>query len=98
MLRLKGGDVAFFSNVLDELIALHENKIQFEIIPGITAASGASAYTGIPLTARGLFTGSSFITLIPVLKYSRTMEGIADTQDTLVFYMAAKNLANLATC
>ena len=43
VVRLKGGDVAFFSNVLDELRALHENQIPFEIIPGITAASGASA-------------------------------------------------------
>jgi siroheme synthase len=57
VLRLKGGDVAFFSNVLDELQALAEKNIPFEIIPGITAASGASAYTGIPLTARGIFAG-----------------------------------------
>src|SRR5215831_10236075 len=53
VLRLKGGDVAFFSNVLDELRCLTVNEIEFEIIPGITAASGASAYAGIPLTARG---------------------------------------------
>ena len=43
VLRLKGGDVAIFSNVLDELAALREKNIPFEIIPGITAASGASA-------------------------------------------------------
>src|SRR5215831_14635824 len=49
VVRLKGGDVAYFSNILDELIALHENNISFEIIPGITAASGASAYAAIPL-------------------------------------------------
>ncbi len=48
VLRLKGGDVAFYSNVLDELLSLHEHEIPFEIIPGITAGSGASAYTGIP--------------------------------------------------
>jgi siroheme synthase len=52
VVRLKGGDVAFFSNVLDELMVLQKNNISFEIIPGITAASGASAYAGIPLTAR----------------------------------------------
>ncbi|HEX7845774.1 MAG TPA: SAM-dependent methyltransferase, partial [Chitinophagaceae bacterium] len=49
VLRLKGGDVAFFSNVLDELITLKQHNIPFEIIPGITAASGASAYAAIPL-------------------------------------------------
>ena len=43
VLRLKGGDIAFYSNVLDELISLAANNISFEIIPGITATSGASA-------------------------------------------------------
>jgi siroheme synthase len=52
VLRLKGGDIAFFSNVLDELLALADKNIPYEIIPGVTAASGASAYAGIPLTAR----------------------------------------------
>ena len=70
VLRLKGGDVAFFSNVLDELIALQENDIPFEIIPGITAASGASAYAGIPLTARGYSQGVQFITFNPNSHYS----------------------------
>ena len=41
VVRLKGGDVAFYSNVLDELIAVNENNIAYEIIPGVTAASGA---------------------------------------------------------
>jgi siroheme synthase len=65
VVRLKGGDVAFFSNVLDELRALHENQIPFEIIPGITAASGASAYAGIPLTARDYSQAVQFITFNP---------------------------------
>jgi uroporphyrin-III C-methyltransferase len=97
VLRLKGGDVAFFSNVLDELIALQENNILFEIIPGITAASGASAYTGIPLTARGYSQGVQFITYN--LNSDHTIEkwkALAATDDTLVFYMAAKNIASLA--
>lgn len=50
VVRLKGGDVAFFSNVLDELEVLVTNKISYEIVPGVTAASGASAYAGIPLS------------------------------------------------
>jgi siroheme synthase len=65
VLRLKGGDVAFFSNVLDELEALAKHKIDFEIIPGITAASGVSAYAGIPLTARNYSQGVHFITFNP---------------------------------
>ena len=97
VLRLKGGDVAFFSNVLDELMALQENNIPFEIIPGITAASGASAYAGIPLTARGYSQGVQFITFNPKSFYSpERWKELAATTDTLVFYMAAKNVTDVA--
>jgi uroporphyrin-III C-methyltransferase len=97
VLRLKGGDVAFFSNVMDELQALIDHKLEFEIIPGITAASGVSAYTGIPLTARNYSQGVHFITFNPGADISiEKWKVLADTQDTIVFYMASKNLANLA--
>jgi uroporphyrin-III C-methyltransferase len=96
VLRLKGGDVAFFSNVADELKALQEHNISFEIIPGITAASGASAYTGIPLTARGYAQAVQFIAFNPNndLKLEQ-WQALAATGDTLVFYMASKNLFTL---
>jgi uroporphyrin-III C-methyltransferase len=97
VLRLKGGDVAFFSNVLDELQALVANEIPFEIIPGITAASGTSAYTGIPLTARGYAQGVQFIAFNPNNYFSTEQwKAIATSTDTLVFYMAAKNIVQLA--
>src|SRR5688572_19263650 len=62
VLRLKGGDLAIFSNVLDELQTLVTNEIEYELIPGITAASGASSYSGIPLTARGYSQAVQFLT------------------------------------
>lgn len=97
VLRLKGGDVAFFSNVLDELLALEEHSIPFEIIPGITAASGASAYAGIPLTARGHAQGVQFLTYNPNSSYSpERWREFAISNETLVFYMAAKNITGLA--
>lgn len=97
VLRLKGGDVAFFSNVLDELQSLYEATIPFEIIPGITAASGASAYAGIPLTARGYAKAVQFITFNPCSFYTREQwKSWASSTDTLVFYMAARNLEGLA--
>jgi len=97
VLRLKGGDVAFFSNVLDELVALEANNISFEIIPGITAASGASAYAGIPLTARGYAQGVQFLTYNPNSSYSpERWREFATSNETLVFYMAAKNITGLA--
>jgi uroporphyrin-III C-methyltransferase len=98
VVRLKGGDVAFFSNVLDELMALKEQGIPFEIIPGITAASGASAYTGIPLTARGFAQGVQFIAFNPGSELpEEKWKALAATDDTLVFYMAGKNAASLVT-
>ncbi len=96
VLRLKGGDIAFFSNILDELQTCAANNIPFEIIPGVTAASAASAYTGMPLTARGYSQG------IQVLTYTHNSffaperwKYLANTNDTLVFYMALKNIMNV---
>ncbi len=97
VMRLKGGDVAFFSNVLDELFSLTANDIPFEIIPGITAAAGASAYAGIPLTARGFSQGVQWITFNPSANFHpEKWRFLATTSDTLVFYMASKALGSLA--
>jgi uroporphyrin-III C-methyltransferase len=93
VLRLKGGDIAFFSNVLHELEALKKHAIPYEIIPGISAASGISAYTGIPLTARGYAQSVHFITFNPNSSYSeQEWRELALTSDTLVCYMASTNL------
>ena len=97
VLRLKGGDVAFFSNVRDELDCIVKAGIEFEIIPGITAAAGASAYAGIPLTARGFSQGVQFLTFHPNSYYSsEKWKSLSHTNDTLIFYMAAKNITDLA--
>ncbi|HFK5586581.1 TPA: uroporphyrinogen-III C-methyltransferase [Elizabethkingia anophelis] len=94
--RLKGGDVSIFSNILDELQVLKENKIAYEIIPGVTAALGAAAYAGMPLTARGYATSVRFLTYYKseILTEDYWKE-IAETNDTLVFYMSVGNLSNL---
>ena len=93
VVRLKGGDIAFFSNVLDELQTLVENNIRYEIIPGVTAASGASAYAGIPLTARGY---STSVRLLTYYKSDMVTDDywkeLAATNDTLVFYMSSETL------
>jgi uroporphyrin-III C-methyltransferase/precorrin-2 dehydrogenase/sirohydrochlorin ferrochelatase/uroporphyrin-III C-methyltransferase len=96
IVRLKGGDTAFFSNILDELQALTAAGIRYEIIPGITAASGASAYAGIPLTARGYATSVRFLTNYndKVLDESYWKE-LANTSDTLVFYMSSNTIDHL---
>lgn len=93
VLRLKGGDVAIYSNVMDELFALRNYNIPFEIIPGITAASGASAYAGIPLTARGHSSNVRFILYDDENTFT-TNEWVClgSTSDTLVLYMGIKKL------
>ena len=62
VVRLKGGDPAIFGRVTEEASSLKEANIPFAIVPGITSASAASAYTGIPLTARGISTSVRFFT------------------------------------
>jgi uroporphyrin-III C-methyltransferase len=93
VVRLKGGDVSIFSNILDELKALTEHNIPYEIVPGITAASGAAAYTGIPLTARGYATATRFLTNYkPGVVTEEYWIELAQTNDTLVFYMSSERL------
>ncbi|WP_353147654.1 uroporphyrinogen-III C-methyltransferase [Chryseobacterium sp.] len=96
VVRLKGGDVSFFSNVLDELRTLIEHHISYEIIPGITAAAGASAYAGMPLTARGYATSVRFLTYYKNEILSDTYwKELGHSEDTLVFYMSKGNLSAL---
>ena len=93
VLRLKGGDATLFSNVLDELQAVKKHEIPYEIIPGISAAFGAAAYTGIPLTARGFSRGVRFLTLYDLEKVgNHQWQDWATTEDTLVFYMSGQRL------
>ena len=93
VVRLKGGDVSIFSNILDELKELVANNITYEIIPGVTSALGAAAYAGIPLTARGYSTAVRFLTYYKsdVVTEAYWQE-LAKTTDTLVFYMSASTI------
>ena len=95
-LRLKGGDVAIYSNVQSEIDILKKNRISYEIIAGITAASGAAASLKIPLTARGLASGVRFQTLASGQIISAVkLQDWANSEDTLVFYMAIAPLKEL---
>ncbi|MEP7110752.1 MAG: uroporphyrinogen-III C-methyltransferase [Ferruginibacter sp.] len=93
VVRLKGGDVSIFSNILDELEAIVSHNIPYEIIPGVSAAMGAAACTGIPLTARGY---SSAVRLLTLYKSDLVTEAhwkdLAKTDDTLVFYMSSESV------
>jgi uroporphyrin-III C-methyltransferase len=93
VVRLKGGDVSIFSNVLDELQALAGLGIPYELVPGVTAALGAAAYAGIPLTARGYSQAVRFLTNYqPWTADEAWWRDLAQTSDTLVFYMSSASL------
>ncbi len=96
VVRLKGGDVSIFSNIMDELETVVCNNIPYEIIPGVTAALGASAYAGIPLTARGYSTAVRLLTYYKSdIVTNEYWKELAQTDDTLVFYMSSETLDKL---
>jgi uroporphyrin-III C-methyltransferase len=98
VVRLKGGDISLYSNILDELITVKEYNIPYEIIPGVTAISGASAYTGVPLTARKLATGVRILTYYQdSVITNEAWKHLASFEDTLVFYMTGNTLPQLVS-
>ena len=93
--RLKGGDPFVFGRGGEECEALVEAGIPFEIVPGVTAAIGAAAYAGIPLTHRDFTTSVAFVTghESPQKEASEIdWEGLSLGSGTIVFYMGIKNL------
>lgn len=62
IVRLKGGDPTIFGRVTEEATALEQAGLQFAVVPGITSACAASAYSGIALTARGQAAAVQFLT------------------------------------
>jgi uroporphyrinogen III methyltransferase / synthase len=96
--RLKGGDPFIFGRGGEEAEVLADAGIPFEIVPGVTAAIGASAYAGIPLTHRDYTSNVAFITghEDPTKPTSSIdWRALATGIGTLVFFMGVKNLPTI---
>ncbi|WP_239061870.1 uroporphyrinogen-III C-methyltransferase [Ideonella livida] len=90
--RLKGGDPSVFGRLEEEIQALLAAAIDFEVIPGVTAALAAAAAAGRPLTRRGSGRSVSLTTAM-------TRDFLIQPQragETQVFYMAGRHLPDLA--
>lgn len=97
VIRLKGGDPMLFGRAREEIAALEAAGIDYEVVPGVTAALAASAELGVSLTERGISRSVAFVT-------PRTASGArandwaraAAAADTAVIYMGAGEAALVA--
>lgn len=98
VVRLKGGDPYIFGRGGEEALVLAEAGVLFEVVPGITAASGVLAGLGVPLTHRGLANGVRFVTgqcgkNVPL---DLNWASLADPDTTLVVYMGLAKLPEIS--
>jgi uroporphyrin-III C-methyltransferase len=99
VVRLKSGDAGIFGRLEEEIEALREARIAYEIVPGVTSASVAAATAGIPLTRRHTARRLQFITGADVtgeLPADLNWAALADPHSTTVVYMGKRTFPMLA--
>jgi uroporphyrin-III C-methyltransferase/precorrin-2 dehydrogenase/sirohydrochlorin ferrochelatase len=98
VLRLKGGDPFIFGRGGEEIAELIDENVEFQVVPGITAASGCASYAGIPLTHRDHSQACIFVT-----GHRRdgeeglNWEMLSHANQTVVFYMGLENVERICS-
>ncbi|CAL4324104.1 siroheme synthase CysG [Buchnera aphidicola] len=97
VVRLKGGDPFIFGRGGEELEAAKQAGINIQVVPGITAGIGISAYTGIPLTHRKYAKGVIFITGHNIAYFTKkNLSMLCDSFYTLVIYMGSLQAVDIS--
>jgi uroporphyrin-III C-methyltransferase len=99
VVRLKGGDPFIFGRGGEEAETLRRHGVEVEIVPGITAAQGAAASLGLPLTMRSVSSSLRYVT--GHMREGSDIDemdwdGLADNSATLVIYMGKSNIRRFA--
>jgi uroporphyrin-III C-methyltransferase len=97
VVRLKGGDPMLFGRAQEEIDALHAAGIEVRVVPGISAAFGAAAELGCPLTMRGVSRSVAFVTpAVGKDEAAHDWARPAAAADTVALYMASGRAAEIA--
>ncbi len=96
VVRLKGGDPLLFGRAAEEIQTLREAAIDFEIIPGISAAFGAAASARIPLTDRALASNVLFTTFSRSPEAQQLLRNSLTSDTTVVVYMPGAHYADVS--
>jgi uroporphyrin-III C-methyltransferase len=97
VVRLKGGDPFVFGRGGEEVLALAQAGLPFEVVPGVSSALAAPAYAGIPVTHRGIMTSFAVVTghEDPTKPESMTDWAALAPIPTLIILMAVKHIADI---